>query len=82
MISWMPWSHVVIDEPDGTCRVEITDEDGINWPVARQVSRAQADRLIQRIGTEAEASGRPVKTVIRDPYFMAATVIMVKRLPE
>ena len=78
----MAWSHVVIDEPDGTCRVEITDEDGVDWPVARQVSRAQAERLIQRIEAEAETSGRPVKTVIRDPYFMAATVIMVKRLPE
>ena len=78
----MAWSHAVIGEPDGTCRVEITDEDGVDWPVARQLSRAQADRLIQRIQAEAEASGRPVKSVIRDPYFMAATVIMVKRLPE
>jgi hypothetical protein len=77
----MAWTHAVVDEPDGTCRVEITDEDGVDWPVARQVSRAQADRLIQRIEAEAAASGRPVKTVIRDPYFMAATVIMVKRLP-
>jgi hypothetical protein len=78
----MAWSHAVIDEPDGTCRVEITDEDGVDWPVARQVSRAQADRLIQRIEAEAGTSGRPVKTVIRDPYFMAAAVITVKRLPE
>ena len=78
----MVWSHALIDEPDGTCRVEITDEDGVDWPVARQVSRAQADRLIQRIEAEAQASGRPVKTVIRDPYFMAATVIIVKRLPN
>jgi hypothetical protein len=78
----MGWSHVVIEEPDGTCRVEVVDEDNVEWPVARQLSRPQADRLIQRIGSEAEASGRPVKTVIRDPYFMAATVIMVKRLSE
>jgi hypothetical protein len=78
----MVWSHTVIEEPDGTFRVEVVDEDGVEWPVARNVSRPQADRLIQRIGSEAEASRRPVKTVIRDPYFMAATVIMVKRLSE
>ena len=78
----MPWSHTIFDDPDGSCRVEVTDEDGEIWPIARQVSRAQADTLIQRIRAEAEQSARPIKTVIRDPYFMAATVIMVKRLPE
>jgi hypothetical protein len=75
------WSHAIIDEADGTCRVEVTDEDGEPYPVARQVSRAQGETLIQRIKTEAETSSRPIKTVIRDPYFMAATVIMIKRLP-
>jgi len=49
-------------------------------PVARGVTAAQAERLIQRIGAEADATGRAVKDVIRDPYFMAATVITVKRL--
>jgi hypothetical protein len=75
------WSHSVVEEPDGTCRVEVTDEDGHVWPVARQVNRAQAQTLLQRITNEAEQSGRPVKVVIRDPYFMAAAVITVKRLP-
>jgi hypothetical protein len=75
------WSHAIVEEPDGTCRVEVTDEDGQPWPVARQVNRAQAQTLVQRIGDEAEQSGRPVKVVIRDPYFMAAAVITVKRLP-
>ena len=77
----MPWSHAVISESAGTCRVEVTDEDGAMLPVARGVTAAQAERLIQRIAAEAEATGRPVKAVIRDPYFMAATVITVKRLP-
>jgi hypothetical protein len=75
------WSHAIFDDPDGTCRVEITDEDGAVFPVARQVSCGQAERLVQRIANEARDSGKPVKAVIRDPYFMAATVIMIKRLP-
>ena len=77
----MCWSHSITDDPDGTCRVEVVDEDGEPFPVARQVSRAQAERLLQRIADEARDSGKPVKSVIRDPYFMAATVIMIKRLP-
>jgi hypothetical protein len=78
----MPWSHTVSQEPDGGYRVEITDEDGVVFPVARQVTPSQAERLVQRIAQEAVASGKPVKSVIRDPYFMAATVIMIKRLPD
>jgi hypothetical protein len=77
----MTWSHQILDDPDGTCRVEVTDEDGQMLPVARQVTRTQADRLVQRIAEEARDSGKPVKVVIRDPYFMAATVITIKRLP-
>jgi hypothetical protein len=75
------WSHAIFDDPDGTCRVEITDEDGEVFPVARQVTRAQAERLIQRISAESRSSRKPIKVVIRDPYFMAATVIMLKRQP-
>lgn len=78
----MEWSYAVHQEPDGTCRVEVTDEDGEVLPIARQVSQAQAERLIQRISDEAQARTRSIKTVIRDPYFMAATVIMIKRLPS
>ena len=78
----MAWSHAVLEDDDGSYRVEVTDEDGAVFPIARQVTRAQADRLIERITVEAASSGKPVKVVIRDPYFMAATVITVKRLPD
>ena len=49
------------------------------FPVARQVTHGQAERLVQRIAREAQESHKPVKVVIRDPYFMAATVITLKR---
>jgi flagellar motor protein MotB len=75
------WSHAILDDADGTWRVEITDEDGEVYPVARQMTRPQAERLVQRIADEARDSGKPIKVVIRDPYFMAATVITTKRLP-
>lgn len=77
----MAWSYTIHDDADGTCRVEVTDEEGADLPVARQVTRAQAEKLVQRILDEARDSARPIKAVIRDPYFMAATVIMIKRLP-
>jgi hypothetical protein len=73
------WTHTILTDPDGTCRVEITDEDGEIFPVARQVTHGQAERLVQRIAREALESHKPVKVVIRDPYFMAATVITLKR---
>jgi hypothetical protein len=41
----------------------------------------QAERLVQRIADEAREQRKPVKVVIRDPYFMAATVITLKRQP-
>jgi hypothetical protein len=73
------WTHAIVTDPDGTYRVEITDEDGEVFPVARQVTHGQAERLVQRIATESRESHTPVKAVIRDPYFMAATVITLKR---
>jgi hypothetical protein len=76
------WSHAILEEPDGTCRVEVTDEDHAVFPVARQLTRSQAERLVERIAREAGDSGRPIKVVIRDPYFMASTVITIKRLPS
>ncbi len=76
-----PWSHAVIEDADGTCRVEVTDEDGEVFPVARQVTHGQAERLIERIAEESRTSRKPIKSVIRDPYFMAATVITLKRQP-
>jgi hypothetical protein len=75
------WSHTIIDDPDGTCRVEVIDEDGEIFPVARQVTRGQAEKLIQKIAAEARESRKPIKAVIRDPHFMAATVITLKRQP-
>ena len=75
------WSYEVIEEPDATYRVEVTDEDGTMLPIARQVSRAQAERLIERIEREARTERKSIKSVIRDPYFMAATVITIKRQP-
>jgi hypothetical protein len=76
------WSPLIHTEADGTCRVEIVDEDGVTYPVARQLTPGQAHRLIERIGDESRTEHKPVKDVIRDPYFMAATVITVKRLPN
>ena len=75
------WTHRLLADPDGTYRVEITDEDGELFPVVRQVTQGQAERLVQRIANEARESHQPVKVVIRDPYFMAATVITLKRKP-
>jgi hypothetical protein len=70
----------LIDEPGGTCRLEIVDEDGAIFPVARQLTRGQAAILLERICREAANTRKPVKAVIRDPYFMAATVMTIKRL--
>jgi hypothetical protein len=47
----------------------------------RQVTQGQAERLVQRIAAEARESRKPIKVVIRDPYFMAAAVITLKRQP-
>jgi len=44
------------------------------------VTHAQAETLVQRVAREASESRKPIKVVIRDPRFMAATIIMVKRL--
>lgn len=74
-----PWSYELIEEADATFRVEVTDEDGAMLPIARQVTRRQAEKLVQRIATEANRERKPIKAIIRDPYFMAATVITIKR---
>ncbi len=73
------WSHELIEEEDGTLRLEVTDEDGAMLPIARQVTPGQAEKLIQRIALEASRQRKPIKAIIRDPYFMAATVITIKR---
>lgn len=74
-----PWTYDLRRDPDGTFGVEIVDEDNVRLPVARQLSEAQARLLVKSIEAEAVASGRPIKAVIRDHYFMASTVLTVKR---
>jgi hypothetical protein len=51
----------------------------VTLPIGRQLTRAQAERLVERIQREARQERRPIRDVIRDPYFMAATVITIKR---
>jgi flagellar motor protein MotB len=75
------WSHVLHADADGRYRLEIVDEDGVTFPVARDVTQGQAEQLIARIAQESRETRKPVKVVIRDPYFMAATVITLKRQP-
>ena len=75
------WSHVIEPEADGSYRLEIVDEDGAPWPIARQVTRGQAEKLVLRIAEEARREHKPIKVVIRDPHFMASTVITIKRQP-
>lgn len=75
------WSHQTEPDANGLVRVKIVDEDVVAVPVARQLTPGQADRLVEAIAGEVEASGRPARLVIRDAAFMAATVLMVKRQP-
>ena len=74
------WSHVLHADADGSYRVEVIDEDGVSVPVARQVSQAQAERLLAKIAQESRETRKPIKAVVRDPWFMASAVITVKRL--
>jgi hypothetical protein len=74
------WSHVLHAEADGSYRVEVIDEDGLSVPVARQLSQAQAERLLAKIAQESRQTRKPIKAVVRDPWFMASAVITVKRL--
>ncbi|HET6315640.1 MAG TPA: hypothetical protein VFG86_04215 [Chloroflexota bacterium] len=73
------WSYELIEEADARFRVDVTDEDGALLPIARQLTRGQAEKLIQRITSEATRERKPIKAIIRDPFFMAATVITIKR---
>jgi hypothetical protein len=75
------WSHRVETEADGTARLDIVDEDGVTWPVARAITPGQAEKLVAKIAEASRRERKPVKVVIRDPHFMAATVLTVKRQP-
>jgi hypothetical protein len=72
------WSHELIRESDGTYRLEILDERGDRVPVARAINRGQAERLLKEIEREANRRRYAIAEIIRDPDFMAATVIAVK----
>jgi hypothetical protein len=74
------WSHLLHAEADGSYRLEVVDEDGITVPVARQLSQAQAERLLAKIAQESRETRKPIKSVVRDPWFMASAVITTKRL--
>jgi hypothetical protein len=73
------WSHELEEEADGTYRLEILDERGERYPVARQITRGQASLLLKAIEQEANRRRHAIAEVIRDPAFMATTVIAVKR---
>ena len=73
------WGHDLLRDPDGSYRLEILDERGERFPVARQISEGQAKQLLKVIGQEAERRGTLVADVIRDPGFMAPVVISLKR---
>ena len=72
------WSHELLPDPDGTYRLEILDERGGRLPVARQITSNQAQLLLQAIEREANRRRFAIAEIIRDPDFMARTVIAVK----
>ena len=61
------WSHDLIPEADGSCRLEILDERDERWPLARQISPAQAQALLAAIEQEATQRRCAIAEVIRDP---------------
>ena len=73
------WGHDLLRDADGSYRLEIIDERGERFPVARQVSEGQAKQLLNVIGQEALHRDALVADVIRDPGFMAPVVISLKR---
>jgi hypothetical protein len=73
------WSHQLHEDPDGSYRLEIIDERGERYPVARQVTQGQAKQLLRAIEQEATRRRFAIAEVIRDPAFMAPTIIAVKR---
>ena len=75
----LAWSPQISQEEDGTYRVAITDEDGVTYPVGRKLTSGQAGLLVLWIQKEHEKSGRRVAEVIRDPEFMASSILVVKQ---
>ena len=73
------WSHELHQESVGTFRLEILDERGEWFPVARQITQGQARLLLKAIEQEANRRRFAIAEVIRDPAFMASTIITIKR---
>jgi len=73
------WSHELIQDPDGSHRLEILDERGELYPIARGITAGQAKLLLKAIEREATRRRYAIAEVIRDPQFMAPTIIAVKR---
>jgi hypothetical protein len=73
------WSHELIQEPGGTYRLEIDDEWGERFPVARGINPRQAALLLKAIEAEANRRRFAIAEVIRDPNFMAPAIIDLKR---
>jgi hypothetical protein len=73
------WSHELLQDPDGTYRLEILDERGERYPVARQITTGQANMLLKAIEQEANRRHYAIAEIIRDPVFMATTVMTIKR---
>jgi hypothetical protein len=73
------WGHELLPDPDGSYRLEILDERGERYPIARGVTQGQANLLLQAIEREATRRRYAIAEIIRDPAFMAPTIIAVKR---
>ena len=73
------WSHELIAEADGTLRLDILDERGERFPVARGLTHGQAARLLAAIEQEATRRRYAIAEIIRDAAFMAPTIIAIKR---
>jgi hypothetical protein len=73
------WSHQLHREPDGTYHLEILDERGELYPIARGITQGQATMLLRAIEQEATRRRYAIAEIIRDPAFMAPTIIAVKR---
>ena len=73
------WSHELIAEPGAGYRLEILDEWGERFPVARGITQREAAILLKAIEDEATRRRYAIAEVIRDPNFMAPAIIALKR---
>ncbi len=73
------WSHELIEDSDGSYRLEILDERDERYPIARGITAGQAKLLLKAIEKEATRRRYAIAEIIRDPAFMAPTIIGVKQ---